>query len=107
MIRDFLSAAGLTQAVRGFDADMVLMNPSFEHDAVPGALDDLLDSLAVSCTCRLAAPVTHRVSWSRAGSNWGGSHNCHLGEGPLISANWNMCTCATESSLELKGAPRV
>lgn len=55
MIRDFLSAAGLTQAVRGFDADMVLMNPSFERDAVPGALDDLLDSLVVSYTCRLAA----------------------------------------------------
>lgn len=45
MIRDFLSAAGLIQAVRGFDADMVLMNPGFEREVVPGALDDLLDSL--------------------------------------------------------------
>ena len=59
VIRDFLSAAGLAQAVHGFDADMVMMNPSFERDVLPGALDDLLDSLVVSYTCRLAAPVTH------------------------------------------------
>lgn len=48
MIREFLSAAGLTQAVRGFDADMVMMNPSFEREVIPGALDDLLDDLIVS-----------------------------------------------------------
>jgi hypothetical protein len=48
VIRDFLSAAGLAQAVRGFDADVVVMNPDFERDVVPGALDDLLDSLVVS-----------------------------------------------------------
>jgi hypothetical protein len=48
VIREFLSAAGLTQAVRGFDADMVMMNPSFEREVIPGALDDLLDDLIVS-----------------------------------------------------------
>jgi len=48
VIRDFLSAAGLTQTVRGFDADVVAMNPDFERDVVPGALDDLVDSLVVS-----------------------------------------------------------
>lgn len=58
MIRDFLSVAGLTQAVRGFDVDMVTMNPGFEREIIPGALDDLLDSLVVSCVCRLAAPTT-------------------------------------------------
>lgn len=52
---EFLTAAGLTQAARGFDADMVVMNPSFERDVVPGALDDLLDSLLVSCSFRLSA----------------------------------------------------
>lgn len=52
-MREFLIAAGLTQAVRGFDADMVVMNPSFERDVVPGALDDLLDSLVVSYSLRL------------------------------------------------------
>lgn len=65
MIRDFLSAVGLTQAVRGFDADMVIMNPSFERDVVPDALDDLLDSLAVSYACRLAASATYCISWPR------------------------------------------
>ena len=58
VIRSFLSAAGLTQAVRGFDADMVIMNPGFERDVIPGVLDDLLDSLVVSYACRPAAPVT-------------------------------------------------
>lgn len=62
VIRDFLSAAGLTQAARGFDADMVIMNPGFERDVVPGALNDLLDSLVVSYTCRLAATATYCVS---------------------------------------------
>lgn len=55
MIREFLTAAGLTQAVRGFDADVVVMNPGFEHDVVPGALDNLLESLVVSYAFRLAA----------------------------------------------------
>ncbi|KAF9654017.1 hypothetical protein BDM02DRAFT_3265153 [Thelephora ganbajun] len=45
VIREFLSTAGLTQAARGFDADMVIMNPGFERDVVPGALDRLLHSL--------------------------------------------------------------
>ncbi|KAF9793074.1 hypothetical protein BJ322DRAFT_100262 [Thelephora terrestris] len=47
VIREFLSTAGLAQAVRGFDADMVVMNPVFERDVVPGALNTLLDSLAL------------------------------------------------------------
>ena len=62
VIRDFLSAAGLTQALRGFDADMVMMNPGFERNVVPGALDGLLDSLVVSCASRLTALATHCVS---------------------------------------------
>ena len=53
VIREFLSATGLTQAVRGLDADMVIMNPIFERDVVPGALDNLLDSLVVSYTFRI------------------------------------------------------
>jgi hypothetical protein len=48
VIREFLSTAGLAQAVRGFDADMVVMNSVFERDVIPGALNTLLDSLAVS-----------------------------------------------------------
>ena len=48
VIREFLSATGLTQAMHGFDADMVVMNPSFERDVVPLALANLLDSLVVS-----------------------------------------------------------
>lgn len=55
MIREFLSAAGLSQAVRGFDADMVVMNPTFEREVVPGALGALLDSLVVSYAFRLDA----------------------------------------------------
>lgn len=89
MIRDFLSAAGLTQAMRGFDADMVIMNPSFERDIVPGALDNLLDSLVVGHACRLSAPTTYRFSWSRTGSEWGNSHNARL-RGPSINASWSM-----------------
>ena len=60
-IRDLLSAAGLSQAMRKFDADTVLMNPSFERDTGPSALNDLLDSLVVSCSCRLAALATHKA----------------------------------------------
>ena len=86
VIKDFLSAAGLTQAVRGFDADMVIMNPGFERDIVPGALEDLLDSLVVSYACRLPAPTTYRFSWSRTGSEWGNSHNARLKD-PSINAS--------------------
>lgn len=107
VIRDFLSAAGLTQAVRGFDADMVIMNPGFELEAVPGALDDLLDSLVVSKVCRLAAPPRHiALSRSRTGSGWGNSHNAHHRGGPSINANWSTSAYAPDLSLKRKGAPR-
>jgi hypothetical protein len=45
--------------VRGFDADLVMMNPNFERDVVPGALDNLLDSLVVSYAFRL--PALHGI----------------------------------------------
>jgi hypothetical protein len=107
VIRDFLSAAGLAQAVRGFDADIVVMNPSFERDIVPGALDNLFDSLAVSYARRLAAPVMRCISCPRTCSDWGNSRNAHLRGDPSINASWSMCTCAPEPSLELKGVPGV
>lgn len=107
MIRDFLSATGLTQAVRGFDADIMVMNPGFEREVVPGALDDLLDSLVVSYACRLAAPVTYPLSYSCTGSDWGSSHNAHLSRDPSTSVSWSMCTCAPGQNLKRKGALRV
>lgn len=107
MIRDFLSAAGLAQAVHGFDADMVMINPNFERDVLPGALDNLLDSLVVSYTCRLAALVTYCASWFRTGSDWGSSHSAHLRGDPSINVSWSMCIYAPGPSLKLKGARRV
>ena len=144
-MRDVLSAADQTQAVRGFDAETVSMNRSFERDIIPSALNDLLDSLVVRdpplhlpfnfhfsalifvplplntrqdsglycCICRLAALATHQASGltvpcrQRLVGQPHISPAYHLGEGPLISASWSMCTCGTESSLELKGAAGV
>ena len=46
-VKSFLSAAGLTQALRGFEADMVVLNPEWERKKVPAALEELMDNLTV------------------------------------------------------------
>ncbi|GLB44122.1 putative molybdopterin synthase activity [Lyophyllum shimeji] len=41
----FLNRLGLTQAAAGFEADMLVMNPTWEENNVPSAVADLLSSL--------------------------------------------------------------
>jgi hypothetical protein len=48
VIRSFLNKIGLTQAVRGFEADMILMNEEWERTQVPKAIEDLAKDLSVS-----------------------------------------------------------
>ncbi|OBZ70515.1 hypothetical protein A0H81_09236 [Grifola frondosa] len=45
VIKSFLSAVGLTQAVRGFEADMIVMNPEWERKKVPAAIGELMKDL--------------------------------------------------------------
>ncbi|KAJ8494965.1 hypothetical protein ONZ51_g1986 [Trametes cubensis] len=45
VIKSFLSSIGFTQALRGFEADMVILNPEYERKKVPGALGDLMKGL--------------------------------------------------------------
>ncbi|KAH9944692.1 hypothetical protein B0H21DRAFT_694713, partial [Amylocystis lapponica] len=47
VIKTFLSAVGLTQALRGFEADMIVMNPEWERKKVPIALGDLMKDLLI------------------------------------------------------------
>ena len=49
VIQSFLTQLGLTQTLRGFESDMVIMNSEWERMKVPGALDDLMKNLLV-CT---------------------------------------------------------
>ncbi|KAI0929948.1 hypothetical protein AcV5_006779 [Taiwanofungus camphoratus] len=45
VIKTFLSSIGFTQAVRGFEADMIVMNPEWERKKVPEALGSLMKDL--------------------------------------------------------------
>lgn len=47
VIKAFLSAAGLTQALRGFEADMIILNSDWERKKIPEALGNLLKQLLV------------------------------------------------------------
>lgn len=47
VIKKFLSAAGLIQALRGFESDMVILNPDWERKIIPRALGGLLKQLLV------------------------------------------------------------
>lgn len=51
IIKSFLSSMGFSQALRGFEADMVVLNPEWERKKVPTALAELMKDLLV----RLAA----------------------------------------------------
>ncbi|KAI0358544.1 hypothetical protein OH77DRAFT_1474252 [Trametes cingulata] len=45
VIRSFLSAIGFSQALRGFEADMIVLNPDYERKKVPAALGELMKDL--------------------------------------------------------------
>ncbi|KAF9227154.1 hypothetical protein BS17DRAFT_449913 [Gyrodon lividus] len=45
VIRVFLKKVGLTQALRGFEDDMVVLNADWERKSVPGAIGDLVRDL--------------------------------------------------------------
>ncbi|TFY77571.1 hypothetical protein EWM64_g6440 [Hericium alpestre] len=44
-IKAFLSSSGLTQALKGFEADMLVLNPEWERNEIPAALDELATDL--------------------------------------------------------------
>lgn len=46
--RAFLEAAGLTQALRGFENDMLVLNPEWEKGRVRNAVGKLIQNLLVS-----------------------------------------------------------
>ncbi|KAF9467469.1 hypothetical protein BDZ94DRAFT_1249458 [Collybia nuda] len=46
-VKSFLTKLGLTQAVAGFEADLVVFNPEWEQKKVPDALADLINNLSV------------------------------------------------------------
>jgi hypothetical protein len=48
VLRSFLSAAGLSQALRGFEADMIIMNGEWEREKIPDALGSLVKGLSVT-----------------------------------------------------------
>lgn len=57
MIKSFLTRIGLTQAFRGFESDLLVMNPDWERKVVPDALEALRRNLLV---CRAVHISTHR-----------------------------------------------
>ncbi|THH12676.1 hypothetical protein EW146_g7472 [Bondarzewia mesenterica] len=46
-LKTFLSRVGLTQALRGFETDMLVLNPDWEANEVPPALTELRDNLSI------------------------------------------------------------
>ena len=48
-LKGFLTQAGLTQALRGFEDDMIVLNPIWEKEKIPGALWELVKNLSVRC----------------------------------------------------------
>ena len=46
-MKSFLSAIGFSQALKGFEADMVVLNPEWEQKEVPRALAELVKELMV------------------------------------------------------------
>ncbi|KAF9010725.1 hypothetical protein BDQ17DRAFT_1346799 [Cyathus striatus] len=58
ILKSFLSAVGLTQTLRGFEADMLVLNPEFEKKKVQPALKGLMEKLTLHCQRRYVPPNT-------------------------------------------------
>ena len=57
-IREFLESAGLTQALRGFEADVIVMNPEWEQRRISPALEGLVKNILVCGSCFFMERVT-------------------------------------------------
>jgi hypothetical protein len=57
VIRNFLSCAGLNQALSGLDLDLIVMSPAFEQEQVRPALITLKNALQV---CLLSTSISHK-----------------------------------------------
>ena len=53
VITGFFKKAGLSQALRGFEADMIVMNSEWESTTIPIALECLRKDLMVNVTCSI------------------------------------------------------
>ena len=62
-LRAFLVRVGLTQALRGFELDMLVMNSKWERSEVPGALRDLVENISV-CDGHLYIDKGHLTRFS-------------------------------------------
>ena len=51
VVGEFLKDAGLIQALRGFECDMIMMNLQWEKTQVPIALENLIERLSVGFFC--------------------------------------------------------
>lgn len=47
IIKRFLQSIGFNEAFRGFEADMIVLNPEWEHQKIPAALGELMKDLLV------------------------------------------------------------
>ncbi len=46
-LKQFLIDMGLTQALRGFESDMLVLNPDWEKERIPAAMATFVRNLAV------------------------------------------------------------
>lgn len=66
-IKSFLSTIGFSQALRGFEADMIVLNPEWERKKIPIALAELMKELLVCYECvGLSMVPSHHYAEFRA-----------------------------------------
>lgn len=61
VFKAFLSAVGFSQALKGFEADMLILNPEYERKKIPSALGDLMKDLMVCFLLNLLASFTYAL----------------------------------------------
>lgn len=67
VIRAFFLKTGLIQALKGFEADMLVLNPEWEQLKIPLALEEMVKGLTVRTSfpvCFLNLTNKFRLSWS-------------------------------------------
>lgn len=57
-LKQFFIDMGLTQALRGFEIDMLVLNPDWEKERIPVAMATLVRNLVVRVILFLRAQVT-------------------------------------------------
>ncbi len=71
-LKIFLNDMGLVQALRGFELDMLVLNPGWERETVPSALERFIENIKVCFLTKFTRCIDVHAASTRPSARYTG-----------------------------------